>query len=397
MRIDAFQREEEGANIITSHLPKPFRSRNLEDDPRIFEFWGRAPLSPYTNRKPKPEILASGGGRGRWRRYPSSLHLRCLLRLFPIHSESRQATLNLHILECSHHISAILGLFRLQQAAAAPGPPMAASHVHCAMVPHYASAPAYATVHCQDPKLEFFISVLGLNRMWVRVCSRMSLARCHWLMNSDFGRDPQLTELEFRVDWVDSFGCTRGVRQGDPLSPLLFCIAEDVLARLIDRAVVDNEFHPAFALNNFTCPAYLLYADDILGFCKASRRNTRCLKRILDCYASLSGQVFNLDKSKAYFGKHVSVQNRGYFQNTLTIGSAALPFTYLGVPIFRGAPKACHLRGTADRIISKFSCWKGSSLSLVGRACLVNSVIVSSLVHSMMIYKWPRSLLNKID
>ncbi|KAL8477102.1 hypothetical protein ACS0TY_029421 [Phlomoides rotata] len=41
----------------------------------------------------------------------SSLLLRCLLRLFPIHSESRQASLNLHILECSHHISAILGLF----------------------------------------------------------------------------------------------------------------------------------------------------------------------------------------------------------------------------------------------------------------------------------------------
>ncbi|KAL8509008.1 hypothetical protein ACS0TY_016265 [Phlomoides rotata] len=128
-----------------------------------------------------------------------------------------------------------------------------------------------------------------------------------------------------------------------------------------------------------------------------SRGNARCLKRILDCYTSFSGQVFNPDKSKAYFGKHVSVQNRAYFRDTLTIGSAAIPFIYLGVPIFRGAPKACHLRGTADRIISKFACWKGSSLSLAGRACLVNSVIVSSLVHSMMIYKWPRSLLNKID
>ncbi|KAL8510883.1 hypothetical protein ACS0TY_017630 [Phlomoides rotata] len=51
--------------------------------------------------------------------------------------------------------------------------------------------------------------------------------------------------------------------------------------------------------------------------------------------------------------------NRGYFRDTLTIGSAALLFIYLGVPIFRGAPKACHLRGTADRIISKFAGWKG--------------------------------------
>ncbi|KAL8542918.1 hypothetical protein ACS0TY_003698 [Phlomoides rotata] len=84
-------------------------------------------------------------------------------------------------------------------------------------------------------------------------------------------------------------------------------------------------------------------------------------------------------------------------RSLIQISQRHLPFTYLGVPIFRGAPKACHLKGTADRIISKFACWKGSSLSLAGRACLVNSVIVSSLVHSMMIYKWPKSLLNKID
>lgn len=36
-------------------------------------------------------------------------------------------------------------------------------------------------------------------------------------------------------------------------------------------------------------------------------------------------------------------------------------------------------------------------LSLAGRVCLVNSVIVSSLTHSMMIYRWPRSHLKSMD
>lgn len=74
-----------------------------------------------------------------------------------------------------------------------------------------------------------------------------------------------------------------------------------------------------------------------------------------------------------------------------------LPFMYLGVPIFREMPKTVHLNTIADKVIHKFTRGKGHTLSLAVRCCFINSVITSSLVHTMMVYKWLSSLLKKIE
>ena len=64
----------------------------------------------------------------------------------------------------------------------------------------------------------------------------------------------------------------------------------------------------------------------------------------------------------------------------------SLPFSYLGVTLFSGAPKWKWLKPVA--ICGKFSKWKGSSLSMAGSLTLIQYVITSSLLHSFDIYKW---------
>lgn len=56
-----------------------------------------------------------------------------------------------------------------------------------------------------------------------------------------------------------------------------------------------------------------------------------------------------------------------------------------------------HLNPIADKILLKFDKWSGALLSLAGRIYLVNSVIASSLTDSMMVYRWPRALLKRVD
>ncbi|KAK6163792.1 hypothetical protein DH2020_000656 [Rehmannia glutinosa] len=197
---------------------------------------------------------------------------------------------------------------------------------------------------------------------------------------------------------VGYFPCFRGVRQGDPLSPSLFCIAEEVLGRFIAAAMDQSRLSSFTAPRGIVFPSSILYADDIVIMCGASSTNAQVLFQILTHYADISGQVFNPQKSKVYFGSKVSPYVHGRVQHILGIHPGAFPTVYLGAPIFKGAPpKVADLQPVFDKIILKFRRWKGSSLSLAGRVCLVNSVISSSFVHTMMVYKWPGTLLKQME
>ncbi|XP_057811426.1 uncharacterized protein LOC131025643 [Salvia miltiorrhiza] len=193
------------------------------------------------------------------------------------------------------------------------------------------------------------------------------------------------------------FACSRGVRQGDPLSPILFGIAEDVLSHLFLNCVHSRHLVPMDFSRGSHFPTHLLYADDILIFCKASVRNAKKIKEILNLYGELSGQVCNPLKSHVYFSSKVATPLRNNIKRELGFAIGSSPITYLGVPLFTGRIRATYFMAIYDKIINKFARWKGLQLSMAGRICLVRLVIQSSVTHSMMIYRWPKSLIYNLD
>lgn len=82
----------------------------------------------------------------------------------------------------------------------------------------------------------------------------------------------------------------------------------------------------------------------------------------------------SLEKCKFFTGS-MSAKRVNDISNTLGFSVGVLPFKYLGVPIFRGNPRALHLQPIVDKIKGKPSAWKGSILSTARRVRLVNSII----------------------
>jgi hypothetical protein len=95
---------------------------------------------------------------------------------------------------------------------------------------------------------------------------------------------------------------SRGIRQGNPISPYLFLLCTEDLSSLLQQSEDRGELHAI--KNGRLGPAisHLLFADDSIFFARSDKRSVESLKAILKTYCDGSGQKINLEKSSVFFG-----------------------------------------------------------------------------------------------
>ena len=100
---------------------------------------------------------------------------------------------------------------------------------------------------------------------------------------------------------VGFFPSTKGLRQGDPLSPYLFVMGMEVLAVLVRRAV-EGGYLSGCTIRGGSRPtlniSHLFFADDTIVFCEASKEQLTHLSWILLWFEVASGLRINLAKSE---------------------------------------------------------------------------------------------------
>jgi hypothetical protein len=100
------------------------------------------------------------------------------------------------------------------------------------------------------------------------------------------------------------FQTRKGLRQGDPLSPMLFNIVADMLAVLIERAKSDGQIEGVIPHLVDGGLSILQYADDTILFMDHDLEKARNLKLILAVFEQLSGLKINFHKSELFcFGE----------------------------------------------------------------------------------------------
>ena len=200
----------------------------------------------------------------------------------------------------------------------------------------------------------------------------------------------------FNGSALDPFAPSRGIRQGDPLSPYLFILCMEYLGHLIEKKCVEGVWKPLKASRNNIGISHLLFADDIIMFAKVDKETCE-VSEVLCNFCKEFGQKISLEKSRIYFSPNVDLEVRDevcerlYIQATTNIGK------YLGIPIkHRGAPRN-QLNFIVEKVMGKLAGWKTQFLSFAGRAVLVKSVMAVIPNHVMQGRALPVHLCDKLD
>ena len=180
------------------------------------------------------------------------------------------------------------------------------------------------------------------------------------------------------VSLSNFFGSSRGIRQGDPLSLLLFDIVMEALSRMLDVAASAGQFS-GFSVGSMASTSlmvsHLLFADDTFIFCDAEPTQIANLRAILARFEEALGLSINLGKSELVLVG--AVHNLEVLVGLLGCRRSSLPLKYLGLLLGAKFKDLSIWNLILEKMEWILAGWKRLYLSKGGKVTLIKSTLLS--------------------
>ena len=134
---------------------------------------------------------------------------------------------------------------------------------------------------------------------------------------------------------------------------------------------------------------HVMYADDIVLFLKACRREANAINDFLEKHCRWSGQMLNRAKSGIIFSKLTHQQTRRGIKHILQMKSLKTDSVYLGAPLFLTKAPTKDFKFLQKRLEAKLNGWRSKTLSWTGRSTVIKMVAQALPTYTMSTFDIP--------
>lgn len=190
---------------------------------------------------------------------------------------------------------------------------------------------------------------------------------------------------------------SRGIRQGDPLSPYLFILCAEGLSALIRRYESRGWLHGCKVAQGAPSVTHMLFADDSYLYCRATPDEANHVRELLKKFERASGQQVNLQKSSIFFSTNTDAPTKMHVMNLLQMLEADRNSLYLGLPSMMGRNKRALLGYLKEKARKRMFGWEGKLLSKAGKEVLIKTVVQSLPSFAMSVFLLPLEISRDIE
>ena len=165
----------------------------------------------------------------------------------------------------------------------------------------------------------------------------------------------------------EAFKAGRGLRQGVPLSLYLFVLCMEKLSHLITSTVEIKQWKPIKVSQANPFISHIFFADDLMLFSEASRSQARILKKYLDKFCNVSGQMVSFEKSSLYCSPNTKKRTVRKIVKICGSPSTDNLGKYLGMSLFHSRITKYTYANIVDKVQNRLSGWKSKCLSMASR------------------------------
>ena len=174
---------------------------------------------------------------------------------------------------------------------------------------------------------------------------------------------------------LDSITPSRGLRQGDPLSPYIFLLVADGLSTIINKEISTGQLKELHISRNVPGISHLLFTDDSLLFVQANEEQALKVKNILSTYEKSTGQLIRKNECSVLFGRNCSDSNIETINSCWETQNRRTEEKYLVLPVPEGRMVKGKFRSVKESFSKRANDWSEKYLSSGAKEILVKSVL----------------------